>query len=183
MRVFCPILTNKQSQITKCDIYLFRWWLLFVSTLVPSIMTFQSKHLYWIDIIFGLLLWWWVLTLDRLCSRSLLPNGHLLWRIQIITGSCKYYANSEDHFYLSIIGLETGEPGPDKKQGEAFRENSTTAGYLNKMKLLCWLSSLWEAVVKVELVVTVGLIECTLGMRISFTADLRCPAPGTVLDT
>ena len=52
------------------------------------------------------------------------------------------YANSPDHFYLSIIGLETGEPGPDKKREEAFRENSTTAGYLNKMKLLCWLSSL-----------------------------------------
>ena len=33
------------------------------------------------------------------------------------------YANSPDHFYLSIIGLETGggEPGPDRKQGEPRR--------------------------------------------------------------
>ena len=38
------------------------------------------------------------------------------------------YANSPDHFYLSIIGLETGvgEPGPDRKQGERgeFNNNS-----------------------------------------------------------
>ena len=39
------------------------------------------------------------------------------------------YANSPDHFYLSIIGLETGgggEPGPDRKQGEPreFTNNS-----------------------------------------------------------
>ena len=54
------------------------------------------------------------------------------------------YANSPDHFYLSIIGLETGEgePGPDRKQGEREENLTTTAGYLNKMKLLCWLSSL-----------------------------------------
>ena len=38
------------------------------------------------------------------------------------------YANSPDHFYLSIIGFETGEgePGPDRKQGERreFNNNS-----------------------------------------------------------
>ena len=54
------------------------------------------------------------------------------------------YANSQDHFYLSIIGFEPGENLAQIGNKEnAFRENlTTTAGYLNKMKLLCWLSSL-----------------------------------------